>query len=343
MSQEPKANTISFLTLNQTEDCFSIIDEEGFKVFNVFNNSKTVERHFGKNSLKMIEMMYKSNIFVFVGTGTNSEYPPTKAILWDDHQCKAIGELSFRSEIKAVKLKKDRIIIVLEHKAYIYNFSDLKLIDSMETFNNSSGICSLCKNNNSFATLGINKGSIRIELYDLKKSTIIDAHRGNIQTICLNGDASLIATSSDSGTIIRIFNTSSGSMINEFRRGVDTSTIYSLAFNENSTFLLVTSSKCSYHIYSLTSNISNTSSVLSFMGDYLPSYFKSIWSFKKIVSTDNTRSIGFFNSFMDFVIIGFSGNIYKYTYTDNEYILKTCVTFIDKQINATSLIDPTWK
>ncbi len=34
-------------------------------------------------------------------------------MIWDDHQSRNIGELSFRSEVKAVKLRRDRYILLL--------------------------------------------------------------------------------------------------------------------------------------------------------------------------------------------------------------------------------------
>jgi len=54
-------------------------------------------------------------------------------MLYDDHRAKCIGEMSFRTEIKAVKLKADRIVVVLESKVFVYNFSDLKLLEHIET------------------------------------------------------------------------------------------------------------------------------------------------------------------------------------------------------------------
>lgn len=37
--------------------------------------------------------------------------------------------MSFRTKIKNVKLKNDRVVVVLEKKIFLYNFTDLKLVD----------------------------------------------------------------------------------------------------------------------------------------------------------------------------------------------------------------------
>jgi hypothetical protein len=44
----------------------------------------------------------------------------------------------------AVKLRRDRVVVVLSTKVYVYRFSDLKLIDQISTVPNPKGIVSLC-------------------------------------------------------------------------------------------------------------------------------------------------------------------------------------------------------
>ncbi len=51
--------------------------------------------------------------------------------------------------------------------------------------------------------------------------SIIAAHSGRLSCISLNHDGSRCATTSDKGTLIRVFNTVTGVLLHELRRGVD--------------------------------------------------------------------------------------------------------------------------
>jgi len=56
-----------------------------------------------------------------------------------------------------VKLRRDRIVVVLGHKIFVYNFMDLKLVHDIETKANPKGLCVVSHSPNSFvlAFLGL--------------------------------------------------------------------------------------------------------------------------------------------------------------------------------------------
>ena len=83
--------------------------------------------------IRIVEMQFRRNILALVGGGQRPKFPGNKVFLWDDMCFKCIGELSFKTTVRAVKLTKDKIVVVLEHRTYIYNFEDVRLIDAIET------------------------------------------------------------------------------------------------------------------------------------------------------------------------------------------------------------------
>lgn len=186
-------------------------------------------------------------------THRTSRYPTNKVFIWDDHQSRNIGELTFKTEVKAVKLRRDRVVVVLMQKVYVYRFSDLKMVDQITTTVNPRGLVSLCSDNahNILAVPGVNKGDVRVELYDIKKATLIQAHETDMAVFELNPDGSKIATASEKGTLIRLWDCGSGEPLRELRRGVDRAEIFCLAFNSNSTYLASSSDKGTIHIFSL--------------------------------------------------------------------------------------------
>lgn len=98
-----------------------------------------------------------------------------------------------------MKLRRDRVVVVLEYKIYVYNFADLKLLDHIETTQNSKGLCALCpySSNTVLVCPGLQKGHVRVELYDLKKTTLIEAHETALACVALNFDGTRLATASE--------------------------------------------------------------------------------------------------------------------------------------------------
>jgi hypothetical protein len=242
-----------FANFNQDSGCFACGTTNGFIIYNVEPFRETFRRIFPNGGIGIIEMLFRCNLLAIVGGGRNPRYPTNKVMIWDDHQNKCIGELKFRTEVKAVKLRRDRIVVVLETKVFVYRFKDLKLLDQITTVSNPKGLVSLCyeNKNNVLAIPGLAKGSIRIELYDNAKATLIKAHDADLAQFVLNYDGSRIASASEKGTLIRLWNCYTGEPLRELRRGMDRADIYCLAFNSASTYLACSSDKGTVHIFSL--------------------------------------------------------------------------------------------
>jgi WD40 repeat protein len=178
-------------------------------------------------------------------------------MIWDDHQNRCIGELSFKQKVIAVKLRRDRVVVALLTRVYVYRFSDLALLDQFNTLINPRGLLALSPDSSStvLACPSITRGHVRVELYDARKSTLIPAHETELGCLALNLSGTRLATASEKGTLLRIFDTHTGQMLKELRRGTERAVIQSISFNADSTFVAASSDKGTVHIFSLSDKV----------------------------------------------------------------------------------------
>lgn len=200
-------------------------------------------------------MLFRSNIFALVGGGQVPRWAPTKVIIWDEHQGRAIGELACKTPIKAVRMRRDRIAVALEQKVLLYDLDDLRVVHQTETAPNPEGLLALSTAADStvLACPGLHAGEVRVDLLDTRRVKIIAAHDSPLAALALSPNGKLLATASERGTIIRVFSSADGTKLKEFRRGSDPAKIYCLAFSRGDTteWLAATSDKGTAHVFSL--------------------------------------------------------------------------------------------
>ncbi|GFP85629.1 autophagy-related protein 18a [Phtheirospermum japonicum] len=331
----PNPNPIKLLhvSFNQDYGCFASGTDRGFRIYNCDPFREIFRRDFDGNGggVGAVEMLFRCNILALVGGGDAPQYPLNKVMIWDDHQSRCIGELSFRSEVRGVRLRRDRIIVVLEQKIFVYNFADLKLLHQIETIANPKGLCAVSQVAGSFVLVcpGLQKGQVRVEHYASKKTKFIMAHDSRIASFTLSQDGNLLATASSKGTLVRIYNTHDGSLQQEVRRGADRAEIYSLAFSPTAQWLAVSSDKGTVHVFGLKVTSGNvgkersnspepnpsagtSSSSLSFIKGVLPKYFSSEWSVAQFRLPEGSQYIvAFGHQKNSVVILGLDGSFYR--------------------------------
>ncbi|CAN1852407.1 Autophagy-related protein 18d [Linum perenne] len=316
---------------NQDYGCFAAATSSGFRIYSCEPFKETFRRDIRSGGFKIVEMLFRSNILALVGSDSNSQYPPNKVLIWDDHQSHCIGEFSFRSQVRAVRLSRDRIVVVLEHKVYVYDFADLKLLHQIETLANPRGLCCLSHHPNTsvLALPGLYRGQVRIEHFGLNLVKLVNAHDNHIACLTLTMDGLLLATASTKGTLIRIFNTMDGTRLQEVRRGVNGAEIYGIALSPDVQWLAVSSDKGTVHIFSLRVRVAgedssshpnglqgpatsaNQSSSLSFMRGVLPKYFSSEWSFAQFRLPEETHFIAAFGCQNTVIVVGVDASFYR--------------------------------
>ncbi|GMI69405.1 autophagy 18a, PEROXISOME UNUSUAL POSITIONING 2 [Hibiscus trionum] len=316
------------LSFNQDHGCFAVGTDHGFRIYNCDPFREIFRRDFDRG-VGVVEMLFRCNILALVGGGPDPQYPANKVMIWDDHQSRCISELSFRSEVRSVRLRRDRIIVVLEQKIFVYNFVDLKLLHQIETIANPKGLCAVSQGAGSLVLVcpGLQKGQVRVEHYASKRTKFIMAHDSRIACFALSQDGQMLATASSKGTLVRIYNTADGSLLQEVRRGADRAEIYSLAFSSNAQWLAVSSDKGTVHVFSLKTNAGSPSitrsrsasepvvsphSSLSFIKGVLPKYFSSEWSVAQFRLVEGSQYIvAFGHQKNTVVILGIDGSFYQ--------------------------------
>ena len=288
---ETNSNQLLYATFNQDSSCFCIGTESGFKIYNSYPLKLTCGRNMD-GGIGVIEMLNRCNVLALVGGGNNPKFGPNKVILWDDSQGKVISELIVKFYIKNIKLKRTKIFIIGDIEIRVFTFGNFQNIDTINTYQNKNGIIGISLNPqiNIIAYPSIDVGHIIVKNYDEKnnnefKNIDINAHQSEITALGMNEDGSLVASASEKGTIIRIFQTKDGQLIQELRRGTEAAEIYSLAFDMKSLYLACSSNKGTIHIFNVKNEkniVQNQKSIFGTITSFFGiqnEYLNSEWSF----------------------------------------------------------------
>ena len=336
-------NDILYMNFNQDGSCIAIGTETGFKIINTYPFIDLYYKDMN-GGIGIIEMLNKSNILALVGGGKNPKYPINELILYDEERNEEIIKIKTKMKILNIKLRENKIYIVNAEKVLVFDFNTLNLIESLET-KNIRGLISICYKEDILAYPDINhEGTIRIKNYDTNKENVLKAHKTPLCLIQLNQDGTMIGTSSLKGTLIRVYNISTGQLIREVRRGVESANVNFICFDISQKYFIVLSDKKTVHVFFLINNnitenhtnnqngnrnsneynekneinntvtdIDNKKSIFEGMSNFFnvgKRYFGSEWSFSRY-RLNSPKSIAIFGHDNTIILATYDGKYYQ--------------------------------
>ncbi|XP_061470258.1 WD repeat domain phosphoinositide-interacting protein 4 isoform X2 [Rhineura floridana] len=336
MAQQRGVNSLRF---NQDQSCFCCAMETGVRIYNV---EPLMEKghldHEQVGSVGLVEMLHRSNLLAIVGGGGNPKFSEISVLIWDDARegkegkDKLVLEFTFTKPALAVRMRHDKIIIVLRNRIYVYSFPDnpTKLFE-FDTRDNPKGLCDLCPSLEKQLLVfpGHKCGSLQlVDLSSTKPGTssapfTINAHQSEIACISLNQQGTVVASASKKGTLIRLFDTQTKEKLVELRRGTDPATLYCINFSHDSSFLCASSDKGTVHIFALKDTRLNRRSALARVGKVGPmigQYVDSQWSLASFTVPAESACICAFGrntskNVNSVIAICVDGTFHKYVFT----------------------------
>uniref|UniRef100_A0A8R1TYI3 WD repeat domain phosphoinositide-interacting protein 2 n=1 Tax=Onchocerca volvulus TaxID=6282 RepID=A0A8R1TYI3_ONCVO len=261
------------------------------------------------SEIMLIERLFSSSLLMLVSTQA-----PRKLRIYHFQKNNEICAQSYTNTVLAVKLNRDYMVICLEDIVYIHTVKDMKadifpVIHTIrDTPSNATGIIDLSATVNSFLAYpgSINNGHVQLfDVTRLNSMNTISAHTSPLAALRFNYDGKKLATASNRGTVIRVFDTESGDRLYEFTRGVKRFVnIYSMAFSIDGNYLCSSSNTETVHVFKLGPTVDPINEneddeeqgwvdyLSKQASSYLPAQMNDLWMRGKSFATARLPSVG---------------------------------------------------
>ncbi|XP_064462855.1 WD repeat domain phosphoinositide-interacting protein 2-like isoform X2 [Ornithodoros turicata] len=248
-------DSASGVFVNFNQDCSSLAvgTRNGYKLFSLANIDKLEQIYENETEdICLVERLFSSSLVAVVSLSS-----ARKLKVCHFKKGSEICNYSYSNSILAVRLNRCRLVVCLEESLYIHNIRDMKVLHTIrDTPPNPRGLCALSVSNDNCYLAYPGSSTIgEVQIFDaanLQAKMMIPAHNSPLAALAFNTNGTLIATASEKGTVIRVFNVSDGQKLYEFRRGMKRCvSICSLSFSSDSMFLCASSNTETVHIFKL--------------------------------------------------------------------------------------------
>ncbi|KAH7727251.1 WD repeat domainX-linked 1 [Aphelenchoides avenae] len=229
------SSTIRHIVFNSEQNIFAVATDDGVRIFNCHPLVEIVNLKADVvGSVRLVALLERTNIIAVVSGEPRQKFSPNTVMLWDCKKQKFVVEITVDSPVLNVLLSFNRMVIVQHHTVSVFSMRTFEWIRNEESGPNPHGVAALSPDPKmEFLVFpGSKMGSIQLvnlqnasQFRSSAPSTIF-AHESSVVKVVLNNQASKVATGSEQGTLVRVFDTRTKVRLMEFRRGSDSANLY---------------------------------------------------------------------------------------------------------------------
>ncbi|KAI8868557.1 WD40 repeat-like protein [Ramicandelaber brevisporus] len=272
-----------YLAFNQDCSCLAVGSSGGFSIHGVDPPGRYFV-HSGE-PIGCVELLFSTSLVAISASFSNGK---RELRLMNTKRNSIICKLDFPTSILALRMNRRRLAVVLEEQLYIYDIAKMELKTMIDTAFNPLGVCAMSSvgdqlyiafpgstssldnadgsmkqspiNAAALSAAGCGNGTVVIfDAIACAPVTIIPAHKAPITALAISPDGTLLATASEKGTVVRVFDVPSGERRYTFRRGSYPVRIQSMCFSRDDSLLAVSSDSGTVHIFKMGSSSPSTS------------------------------------------------------------------------------------
>jgi WD40 repeat protein len=218
----------------------------------------------------------------FVSGGRTKLGKDSAVVFWDCILDKEVAKFDFGEQVKGVRVSGKWMVAVLAERTVVFAYQEIrqqptpppeseddedaqtekgeraeeavlrgpnKVHALHQTSLNTFSLA--CLRNDLLVLPAQSTGQIQLIPLPSGSKRVLRAHNTTLRCMALSPSGDLLATASEQGTLVRVFNSKTLNQVAEFRRGVEKAIVLGLAFSDGERWLACTSDKGTVHVFDL--------------------------------------------------------------------------------------------
>jgi autophagy-related protein 18 len=136
------ASEVLAVSFNQDQSCLAVATTRGVKIFSLDAGLECVFEH-RMGACRIAEMLFRSSLLVVVGAGETHDMSPRRLKVFNTSTRAVIADLPFPDTIAAVRLDRQKLVVVEARRATIFDLATLATQRTIATARNERGVVAM--------------------------------------------------------------------------------------------------------------------------------------------------------------------------------------------------------